>query len=450
MKTPEIPLDQIYVGKRFRADFGDIDQLCYSIRKNGLITPIAVGITSSLSDELREDSSLQYTLLAGGRRLRAMQKLGWTMVPCRIYDQALTELELRSIELAENFDRKEMTYAEEVSLMKEIDDLQRQIHGPKVARAADAPGWSHSDTARLLSKSPGSVTKDLQLAEAILAHPELGLDKCKNKHEAHKLLKTVGKKIITEFKSNAFKASNINTDSTFKKLFSAYIVADCMEVIAKLPSSTIDLIEIDPPYAIDLPSLKRDNNCEGYNEVPPELYLELMPALFKQCYRVMRSDSWLLCWFGPDPWFPYIVQWIRDAGFSMAAIPGIWAKDRGQTMQPETYLASSYEMFFYARKGQPKIQKPGHSNIFSYSGMPASKKHHPTQRPFELMLDLYTTFCQPNSQGFIPFLGSGVGLLAGHAAEINMIGTDLSKSFLDGYTLMLKDYLETLTKGQSK
>lgn len=448
MKTPEIPISQIHKGKRFRVDYGEIDQLCYSIKKNGLITPIAVGITANLSEELREDSTLDYTLLAGGRRLRAMEKLGWTMIPCRIYDQSLTELELRSIELAENFDRKEMTYAEEVALMKEINDLQTQIHGQKVARAANAPGWSQSDTARLLSKSPGSVTKDLQLAEAILAHPELGLDKCKNKHEAHKLLKSVGKKIVTELKSNEFRKSHINTDATYKKLSSAYIVANCLDVISKLPSNTIDLVEIDPPYAIDLPSLKRGNDCDGYNEIPPDLYLELMPALLKQCYRVMRANSWLLCWFGPDPWFPFIAQWIRDAGFSMAAIPGIWAKDRGQTMQPETYLASSYEMFFYARKGSPKIQKPGHSNIFSYSGVPAARKHHPTQRPMELMVDLYTTFCWPNAQGFIPFLGSGVGILAGHAAQINMIGTDLSKSFLDGYTLMLKDYLSTLTGDQ--
>jgi site-specific DNA-methyltransferase (adenine-specific) len=445
VKTPEIPISEIHKGKRFRVDYGEIDQLCYSIKKNGLITPIAVGRTANLSEELREDSTLTYTLLAGGRRLRAMEKLGWTMIPCRIYDQQLSELELRSIELAENFDRKEMTYAEEVALMKEINDLQTEIHGKKVARAANAPGWSQSDTAKLLSKSPGSVTKDLQLAEAILAHPELGLDKCKNKHEAHKLLKTVGKKIITEFKANEFKKSNINTDATYRKLSSAYVIADCRDVLAKLPSNTIDFVEIDPPYAIDLPSLKRDNNCDGYNEVPPELYLELMPQVFSQCYRAMRADSWLVCWFGPDPWFPFIAQWLRDAGFHLATIPGIWAKDRGQTMQPETYLASSYEMFFYARKGSPKIQKPGHSNIFAYPGVPAARKHHPTQRPMELMLDLYTTFCQPNSQGFIPFLGSGVGLLAGHAAQINMIGTDLSKSFLDGYTLMLKDYLSTLT-----
>lgn len=442
MKTPEIPISQIFPGTRYREDYGDIDQLCHSIKTKGLISPIAVGLTANVSEELRGDTTLPYVLLAGGRRLRAMTKLQWSMAPVRIYDQPLSTLDLRSIELAENFDRKDMTYAEELALMREINDLQTAIHGEKIARAANAPGWSQADTAKLLKKSPATVTKDLQLADAIQAHPELGLDKCKNKAEAFKRLKQAGKVISNSIRAQTYEQTTGSTDKLFAKLSSSYVIGDCFATLSKLPSNSLDIIEIDPPYAIDLTSVKRENSCDGYNEIPAEQYHSFMARLFHECYRVLRQDSWLICWFGPDPWFSSIAEWLRAAEFKLTAIPGIWAKPQGQSMQPETYLGSSYEMFFYARKGSPKLQKPGRPNIFQFPTVPASRKHHPTQRPIELMVELYSTFCPPNSNGFIPCLGSGVGLLAGHACKINMIGTDLSDAFKDGYIISLNEYLQ--------
>jgi DNA modification methylase len=444
VNTPEIPLDSIHVGERFRKDYGDINQLMYSIKKNGLISPLAVGLSKMVAEELRDNTDKPYVLLAGGRRLTALVEMGRTMIPVNIYDQPLSSLDLRSIELAENLDRKDMAYDEEIALKAEIDSLQRQIHGPKIGRSANSGGWSQADTARLIKQSPATIAKDLQLAKAIQDHPELGLDKCKNKSEAMKLLKNIGKSIDFSVKSEQFQKTVGNTDKVFSKLSASYIIGDCFDTMKSLPTGSIDFIEIDPPYGIDLVDLKRDNDCNGYNEIPGDQYLDFMSKLFIECYRVLRNDSWLICWFGPDPWFAPIAHFLREANFVLKTLPGIWAKSQGQTQQPETYLANSYEMFFYARKGNPKISTPGRSNIFQYNGVAGSKKYHPTQRPLDLMVDLYSTFTRPNSTGFIPFLGSGVGLLAGHHCQINMMGTDLSPQFKDPYIVALNEYVKGL------
>ena len=435
-----VALSDIEVGERFRKEYKDIDLLAQSINKNGLITPIAIGLASKI--DFKRETDRPYVLLAGGRRMKAVEFLQWTNVPCRIYDQHLTELDFRSIELAENLDRKEMSFAEEIALKKEINSLQISIHGRKITKAPDAPGWSQADTARLIKESPATLARDLQLADAIEKFPELKLDSCKTKNEAFKRLKSVGKTIHNNIKATEYAQSVGSSDTLFKKLSSAYIIGDCLETMKKMPSNTIQFIEIDPPYAIDLPTIKRDNDCNGYNEISVTDYLDLMKKVFSESYRIMKEGSWLICWFGPDPWFQHIVDLLRECKFTLNTIPGIWSKPNGQTMQPEIYLANSYETFFYARKGNARIQKPGRPNIFHYSPVAPAKKYHPTQRPLTLMQEIYSTFCAPGTVGYIPFLGSGVGLLASHTLQMNMLGNDLNSSYKDGYILQLKEILK--------
>ena len=440
-QVPTIPLPQLEVGARFRVKYEDIDKLAHSIKTRGLISPLAVGVAEKMA--IPRETDCPYILLAGGRRLQALIDLGWTDIPVRIYDQVLSELDYRSIELAENFDRKDMAYAEEVALMRQIDALQRQIHGPKHSKAPDAPGWGQSDTAKLTKKSAATVTRDIQLAEAIEKFPELQLDKCKNKAEAMKRLKSVGKVLTTSAAAAEYTKKVGVSDKAFQKLSSAYIVGDCFDTFKQIPDNTLSFIEIDPPYGIDLHNVKKDNECIGYNEVDASEYVAFMKKVLSESYRTLREGSWLVCWFAADPWFAMISDYMREAGFKMNLIPGIWAKPQGQTAQPETFLGNSYEMFFYARKGQAKLNKPGRSNVFSFSPVAHTKKYHPTQRPLDLMTELYSTFARPGDMGYIPFAGSGVGLLAGHHCSMNMFATDLTKEFKDGYIMQLKEILGT-------
>lgn len=434
---PNIQLDQIEFGSRFRKEYGDIDQLAHSIKKNGLISPLAVGLANKMS--IHRETDLPYILLAGGRRYTALKHLKWKEAPVHLYSQSLSELDLRSIELAENFDRKDLSYVEEVSLMKEINDLQIAIHGQRFSKDPNDPGWAQVDTAKLVQKSPSTVAKDLQLADAITQFPTLGLDKCKTKSDAIKLLKKAAKSASNQQKAEKYTRSN--TGKLFTKLSSSYIIGDCFTTFSKIPSNTLDLIEIDPPYGIDLHMQKRDNICTGYMEVEAQEYSEFIHQLAQESYRTLRENGWLIFWFGPDPWFHTIATALNEAGFKMNLIPGIWAKPSGQTQQPESYLANSYEMFFYARKSSSKINTPGRSNIFQFPPVSPGNKYHPTQRPLDLMIELLTTFCPPGGSGYIPFLGSGVSLLAGHLCQFNLVGNDLNSTYKDGYIVELDKLL---------
>ena len=68
----KLPIEQIITGARHRRDMGDIDGLAQSMSKDGLLHPIVI----------RPDG----TLIAGERRLRAAQSLGWTNIRVTVVD----------------------------------------------------------------------------------------------------------------------------------------------------------------------------------------------------------------------------------------------------------------------------------------------------------------------------------------------------------------------------
>ena len=98
MKTA---IDKIAVGPRIRVDNGDIEAFADNINRNGLINPITV---------MRTDGG-ELKLLAGYRRLLAVQVLGWTEIDVNIMSPFDAE-EALLIEIAENEQRKGFAVAE--------------------------------------------------------------------------------------------------------------------------------------------------------------------------------------------------------------------------------------------------------------------------------------------------------------------------------------------------
>lgn len=441
MELLTIPLNQIEFGERFRKKYENVGMLAESIRANGNIQLMSVSINPDV-----EQTGKPYLLAVGGRRFKAFTWLvehqncqEFNTVQVCYYDKVLTELERRSIEAAENIDREEFTYGERCAILKHINDLQISIHGEKFARTADAPGWSKADTARMVNKSPASVSQDIELAEAIEDFPELKLDKMKNKSEAMKRLKKAQTIIVKQKLAENYANTLGSTDAVKKKLINAYIIEDFFTGVKKIPEGTIDIVELDPPYAIDLKKNKKANDCLSYNEISAEDYLLFMSKVLKECYRVMKTSSWIVVWFGPEPWFEDIYKLLIKTGFYTNRMCGIWTKGAGQTNQPHTRLANSYEMFFYAFKGHPHLNMQGRINSFDYKPVHHTSKIHPTERPLELTKDILHTFARPGSQVMIPFLGSGNTIIAAHECQMDAFGFELGQPFKDSYIIRLNE-----------
>ena len=183
---------------------------------------------------------------------------------------------------------------------------------------------------------------------------------------------------------------------------------------------------------------------EGYNEIPPNVYPTFMCDVLKECHRVMKPDSWLICWFGPT-WFSEVKSWIKSSLFDVGEIPGLWLKGEEdgsgnfQTNVPKWYLGNSFELFFYARKGNPNIVKQGRANSFLYPGVPRSRKMHPAERPINMVQDILSTFVQPGSTILSPFLGSGNTILAASNLMMNCFGYELTKEYKDKFVVKVHE-----------
>jgi len=133
----QLPLEQI-TPNRFQPrtifDKEKIEELAQTIHTHGMIQPIVV----------RKLDRDQYELIAGERRWRAVQHLGWETISAIIRD--MNDAQTASVALIENLQREELTAIEEAKAYKQLID----IHSLTQEALAQRLGKSQSTIANKL------------------------------------------------------------------------------------------------------------------------------------------------------------------------------------------------------------------------------------------------------------------------------------------------------------
>lgn len=112
-KVHQLPVDEIKPNRfQPRTVFQDekIDELAQTIKTHGIIQPIVV--------RLRDD---QFEIIAGERRWRAVQKLGWETIPAIIKEY--NDSQTASVALIENLQREGLTAIEEAVAYAKLLEL---------------------------------------------------------------------------------------------------------------------------------------------------------------------------------------------------------------------------------------------------------------------------------------------------------------------------------------
>ena len=433
----EVPTNEIIIGDRARDDYGDIETLKNDIEEHGLIQPIAIFDTVApwyAKDE--KHAGKRYTLIAGGRRLLACLQLGMTTIPVRLFSGEVTEHRLKVLELSENLNRKNFEWDEEIALKKKIHLLHVETYGEKITTKKGSPEevvWSQKDTAEFLNASPSAISQDLLLADALETIPEL--KKARNKKEAKVMLNKIQDDILTKELQKRFESGEAVTtrsDSQAKEnLLNSYIIGDSNQRMSMLDDGMADIIMADPPYAIDLASVKVEDRTVDLKVKGPDEYKEFMRPTIENAYRVLKSDGWFILWFGIQ-WVAETKELLKEAGFDVGPVPfGYWVKNNGRSLFPDRYLANRVDMFFYARKGGSTIENVNH-NVFSYP-VTSSTRFHKTEKPVALELDILNTFARANQLLVVPYLGSGNSLVAAHKLGIQAFGFEMEEKFKSRY-----------------
>lgn len=141
--------------KEFRPE--DLSDLEASLRSSGLLQPISVR---------QAPSGEGYELIAGERRLRAAQRLGWTEIPALV--RPVDDRNLLSLALVENLQRADLNPIEEAEgyqrLIAEFSLTQQDV--------ADAVGKDRSTVANILRllALPASVRRLVWEGAITLGH----------------------------------------------------------------------------------------------------------------------------------------------------------------------------------------------------------------------------------------------------------------------------------------
>ena len=110
-----IEIENIKVAERIRKLTAGVAELAQDIQKNGLINPITV---------MTVDGGDGYQLLAGLRRLRAAQVLGWEEIEVTVVSPKDAEAAL-NIEYSENVQREAFTYSEKMDYARLIAEIEK-------------------------------------------------------------------------------------------------------------------------------------------------------------------------------------------------------------------------------------------------------------------------------------------------------------------------------------
>lgn len=463
-EVKEIPIADILVENRARQNMPEIQALAESIQENTLLYPII------LNEKLR--------LIEGERRLRAYEYLDWPSIPARIMPDLGADKEM-IIELVGNAQREPFKWFEEIS-------IKHRLHAYWKSQSSSA--WGYRETAERLNVSIGGLSTDLQIAEAIVAFPELKQAETKRKaqdqykqliaqvktmnsmknlspeEQAHlqSVLKGADADTVQIKKPNAqvlqakhgdtepdYLASGAGSpaehqaeldDDSDETIISTlpkhnFGVESWETFIKNIPPRTVGFAELDPPYAIDYNANVKSSKASDWTI---EKFQDHMLRLLPELYDRLIDDSWVICWTGREH-IDFLNATAESVGFKTQR-PGIWAKDSGSINSPSTTMVSTYETFLLFRKGGAIFNQKSFKNVIHLPGLHSTAKKHQWEKPFELCKYLCSQLAKPQTIFFSPFAGCGNAMVAAALDEMIPMGCDTEQKNIYTFYRTFKQY----------
>lgn len=466
MNVQQVEIATIKVGERKRADFGDIAGLAASIASHGQLQPIVID----------QDNNL----VAGERRLRAHIMLKKDTI-FAVLREDLDEESRLEIELEENVQRKDFTWVEEIIALKDLYELKQKKYGGRIrgvtASLEGNNGFGTQDAAALLGRSEGSISMDLQLARGLSEYPELAKEQTKS--AAFKRLKRARETLLrselakrTRLEDLVAASSPAETPiagdvapggsdsergdgatttsdtppqsiSNIRKVgFKGYGLiynGDSRTVLRSLPSSVVDCVVTDPPYALGLAS-STDANTSGrrlgehhggiYDDDPHRV-LDMLDVVMREAGRILKPDGHAYVFFH-HAWYEEMFTLLTRAfgEGTVTPTPLVWVKNTPGIGDPNRSWVYSYEACFFVNRGRPLV-KPQAFNHLAHSTVPPQQKIHPTEKPTSLLRHIIEASCVKGETILEPFGGSGSTLHAAVDLGVKFMSCELDKDYFE-------------------
>jgi DNA modification methylase len=189
------------------------------------------------------------------------------------------------------------------------------------------------------------------------------------------------------------------------------IHGDCVEVMQRMESASVDFILTDPPYLVRY----RDRAGRSVRNDDNDAWLK--PA-FAEMYRVLKPGSFCLSFYGWNVADKFIAAW-REAGFRIVGHV-VFRKRYASSVK---FLRYEHECAYLLAKGDVELPENAPSDVVDW--LYTGNRLHPTQKAVEMLKPLITAFCEPGGVVLDPFCGSGSTLVAAREVGRGFIGIEL-------------------------
>ncbi len=193
------------------------------------------------------------------------------------------------------------------------------------------------------------------------------------------------------------------------------IHGDCIEVIGRMETGSVDMILTDPPY------ITRYRSRDGQTVRNDDNDRWLAPA-FAEAYRVLKPGGFCVSFYGWTQTDRFIAAW-RSAGFRIVG----HIVFRKRYASASRFVSYTHESAYVLAKGRPMLPEHPPADVidFPYSG----NRLHPTQKPVAALAPLISAFCPEGGLVLDPFCGSGSTLVAARQAGCDYLGIELDRSY---------------------
>ena len=337
-------IESIVIGKRARKRVGDVEGLARSIRETGLLHPIVI------------DDKNQ--LIAGQRRLKACESLGWESVPVHVVPlDDIVRGEFDENVVREDFLPSEMDAIAKKFQARERQSAKKRQGGPGRERSGKFPqqsekGKSRDKIGKLAGVSGRTLDKIADVCEAAEAEPE--------KYQA----------LVAEMD----KTRRVN--GVHRKLKIARQVEQIQKEPLEPPDGKYRVIVVDPPW--DYTARTSDPSHRGANPYP-QMALTQIQAMPISDWAHEDCILWL---WTTNAFMRDAFQCLDAWGFKHKTIL-TWVK---QKMGTGDWLRGQTEHCLFAVRGKPTVSLTNQTTALT---APAGKH---SEKPTEFY-ELVETLC---------------------------------------------------------
>lgn len=420
MPIEYLPISSIDTSDRQRKYFaeGDLIDLAEGIEQHELLhAPVLLGDT--------------FTLIAGERRLRAMEALHARgkefsylgepvpsgMAPV-VRAKGRDTLALREAELAENLLRVDLSWQERSQAECQLHELRALQKGKQTLR----------ETAKELypeySAPPSGKIAESLLLSKHLDDPDIA--KTKNRKDA---LRKAQRKELAANRARVRESLQIDMA---KPLSSPHLLlaGDFRDALreADIAEGSIDLLLTDPPYGVDASDFSSQFTiAHTYNDSQEE-WEELMQDLAELSYRLCKPQAHAFVFCDIRRWYA-LHDIFTFHNWDVWPRPLIWDKGSlGALSRPKHGPRFCYETILFALKGNKEILKTGR-DVLNFPTPP--KTGHGAEKPVELFAELIDRTCEPGGLILDPFAGSGTIFPAATSQGCKAIGVEIVEEYID-------------------